>query len=371
MAAGSLSSVNIILAGGGTAGHTSPLIATAQQLVRLDPSARLLCVGTPKGLESRVIPEAGLELALIPPVPLPRRPTPELLGVPARLAGAVRQAAEVLHRHQAQVVAGFGGYVSLPVYLAARRAGLPVVLHEQNAVPGLANKIAARFARHVAVTFPDTRLPHAEFVGLPVREGIAGLDRAAARHAARAGFGIAGDGPVLLVSGGSQGARSINVAVTGIVDDLLGHGVNVLHVLGQANVTSDTVRRDDPATGASYVPLAYVDAMQDAYAAADLMLGRSGAGTVMETAMVGLPTIFVPLPHGNGEQARNAGFLVDADAAVLIPDADLGSGILGPTVLGLLASPERLAAMSATCRRLVPSGAAQALARLVLSAGGE
>lgn len=361
--------MNIILAGGGTAGHTSPLIATAQQLQRLDPGASLLCVGTPKGLETRVIPDAGLELALIPPVPLPRRLTPELLAVPGRLLDAVKQAGAILKRHSAQVVVGFGGYVSLPVYLAARRMRVPIVLHEQNAVPGLANRIAARFTPQVAISFPDTKLPHARYLGLPVREAIAGLDRAAASGPARAALGMANGLPVLLVSGGSQGARSINQALAGGVDRLLAAGINVLHVLGPANFTDDLSTRRDPDTSAVYRPLAYLDAMEQGYAAADLMVGRSGAGTVMETAMVGLPTIFVPLPHGNGEQARNAGFLVEADAAVLIADADLTPDRLVATVIGLVQAPGRLDAMGARCRELVPSGAAEALAAMVLAAG--
>ena len=360
--------MNIVLAGGGTAGHTSPLIATAQQLARLAPESRLLCVGTPRGLENQVIPAAGLELALIPPVPLPRRLTVELLKVPGRLRDAVRQARALLVSHQADVVVGFGGYVSLPVYLAARKAKLPILIHEQNAVPGLANRVAARFADHVAVSFPDTALPGAQYLGLPVREAIAGLDRAAASPSARAGFGLPQGAPVLLVSGGSQGARSINTALAGALDDLLAAGVSVLHVLGQANFTDQHVARDH-ASGAVYRPLAYVDAMEQAYAAADLMVGRSGAGTVMETAMVGLPTVFVPLPHGNGEQARNAGFLVEADAAVLIADAELNPRALTGTVLDLVQDPVRLAAMSDRCRELVPAGAAEALAQLVLNAG--
>src|SRR5699024_6766007 len=134
-------------------------------------------------------PAAGLELRLIPPVPLPRRLTPALLAVPGRLVGAVRRAGAILADVRADVVVGFGGYVSLPVYLAARLRRVPVVLHEQNAVPGLANKVAARFARLVAVSFPDTPLPGAVHLGLPVRRSIAGLDRSAARAAARSALG--------------------------------------------------------------------------------------------------------------------------------------------------------------------------------------
>ena len=360
-----MSAVAIVLAGGGTAGHTSPLIATAEAL-RASADVDLVCVGTAKGLETRVIPEAGLRLALIPPVPLPRRITPELLAVPVRLWRAVGQARAILEAHNAQVAVGFGGYVSLPVYLAARLARVPLVIHEGNAVPGLANRIAARFTPHVVTTFPETRLPHARHLGLPVREQIAGLDRAARRPAARQGFGLPEAGPVLLVSGGSQGARSLNLATADAVPRLLAAGISVLHVLGTANLTPDIVDVTDPATGAAYRPVGYVNERGEAYAAADLMLGRSGAGTVMETAMTGLPTIFVPLPHGNGEQARNAGFLIAADAGVLVADAELNGDRLVSEVTGLLDAPGRLDAMSATCRSLVPADASAALAQLVL-----
>lgn len=364
-----MSALPIILAGGGTAGHTSPLIATAEKLRAL-AEVDLLCIGTPKGLESRVIPAAGLDLALIPPVPLPRRLTPELFSVPGRLGRAVSEAGAILRRHHAEVVVGFGGYVSLPVYLAAWRAKLPIVLHEGNAVPGLANKVAARFTPWVATSFPNTPLPHAQQVGLPVRAAIAGLDRDASRAAARAEFALPAEGPVLLVSGGSQGARSLNQAVAGARAALLAAGISILHVVGPANLTEQTVAVTDPATGASYRPLGYVDEMGKAYAAADLMLGRSGAGTVMETAMTGLPTIFVPLPHGNGEQARNADFLIEAGVGLLVRDAELTVARLTSLVTDVMSDPQRLAEMSAGCRRLAPSGAADALARLVLRAAG-
>lgn len=364
-----MTALPIVLAGGGTAGHTSPLIATAERLRAL-ADVDLLCIGTPKGLESRVIPAAGLELALIPPVPLPRRITAELFSVPGRLGRAVAEAGAILRRHRAEVVVGFGGYVSLPVYLAAWRAKLPIILHEGNAVPGLANRVAARFTPWVATTFPDTALPHAQQVGLPVRTAIAGLDRAAKRADARSGFGLPADGSVLLVSGGSQGARSLNQAVAAARPALLAAGISILHVLGPANLTDQTVPVTDPDTGAGYRPLGYVDEMGQAYAAADLMLGRSGAGTVMETAMTGLPTIFVPLPHGNGEQARNADFLIEAEAGLLVPDAELTADRLTALVTELFADPQRLATMSETCKRLAPSGAADALARLVLRVAG-
>lgn len=361
--------VSVVLAGGGTAGHTSPLIATAERLAELSPQIALTCIGTPKGLETRVIPDAGLKLELVPPVPLPRRPTVDLLKVPFRLTDAVRQARRIIRDAHADVVVGFGGYVSMPAYLAARTLGIPLVLHEQNAVPGVANKVAARFARVVAVTFPGTPLPRARVVGMPLRKGIAELDRDALRGPARAELGLDADRPVLLVSGGSQGARSINTAVLAAKDDLLARGIDVLHVLGPKNIGPDDVEVTDPATGARYVPVGYVDRMERAYAAADLMLARSGAGTVMETAVAGLPCIFVPLPHGNGEQARNADFLIEADAARLVPDAELSAPRLLDEAVPLLTEPGRLAAMRDKLAGLVSPDAAGTLARAVLDAG--
>ncbi|WP_130865072.1 undecaprenyldiphospho-muramoylpentapeptide beta-N-acetylglucosaminyltransferase [Acidipropionibacterium timonense] len=363
--------VNVVLAGGGTAGHTSPLIATAQALLDHAGVDAVSCIGTPKGLEGRVIPEAGLELDMIPPVPLPRKVSVDLAKVPLHLADAVRRARAVLRTRRADVLVGFGGYVSMPAYLAARGAGVPVVIHEQNAVPGLANKVAARFARQVFTAFPDTPLPHAEFIGMPLRTAVrelAELDdeaRTARRLAARKDFGLDADRPTLLVSGGSQGAVAINSAVIGAREQLLADGVQVLHVLGPRNV-GDSRKVTDPTTGAAWLPVGYVDDMSQAYAAADLMVARSGAGTVVETAAVGLPTVYVPLPHGNGEQARNASSVVAAGGGVLVRNADLDARRLLLEV-ERIHDPQALAGMSRAGRGLMPSGAAQELADAIVS----
>jgi UDP-N-acetylglucosamine--N-acetylmuramyl-(pentapeptide) pyrophosphoryl-undecaprenol N-acetylglucosamine transferase len=358
----------VVLAGGGTAGHTSPLIATAQRLRQIQPDVDVTAVGTAKGLESRVVPAAGLTLVLIPPVPLPRSLSPKLLTVPFRLGKAVADARGVLRRAAADVVVGFGGYVSLPVYLAAATLRVPIVVHEQNAVPGLANKVAARFARAVVTSFPHTPLPNARALGLPVRQGISELDREASRADARAALGLDAHRPTLLVSGGSQGARRLNVATRGALPRLLAAGVQVLHILGPRNMTSDIVPASDAETGARYQPVAFVDRMEDAYAAADFMIGRAGAGTVAETAVVGLPALFVPLPHGNGEQARNAEPSVGAGASIVVVDEEFTADRLLAEVLPRLFDDATLAAMSAAGRGLVPPDAAGALAHVVLGA---
>lgn len=353
---------SVVLAGGGTSGHTSPLIATAEELRRQHPEARLTAVGTARGLEVTVVPAAGLTLELIPPVPLPRKPGVDQALVGVRLWRAVAASVALLRRVEADVVLGFGGYVSTPVYLAARRLGLPIVLHEQNALPGLANRLAARLTRHVYTSFPDTPLPHASYLGLPLRRSITTLDTAAARPVARAKFGLPGTGPVLLVSGGSQGAASINRAVLGARTALLAAGVSVLHVLGPKNLTAETVPESDEASGAAYRPVGYVDAMEDAYAAADLMLGRCGASTVLETAAVTLPAVFVPYPHGNGEQGRNAELVVGAGGGLLLDDADCTPAWVTDTVPALLADDVRLAGMTAALRGVARLDAASQLA---------
>jgi UDP-N-acetylglucosamine--N-acetylmuramyl-(pentapeptide) pyrophosphoryl-undecaprenol N-acetylglucosamine transferase len=227
--------------------------------------------------------------------------------------------------------------------------------------------VAARFAAHVAVAFPAARLPRAEVIGLPLRPALAGLDRAARRPSARAAFGLPETGPVLLVSGGSQGARRLNEAVAGALGRLLAQGVSVLHVTGPANFAAAGAPCRDAATGACYCPVAYLDAMEQAYAAADLMLGRAGAATVVEVAVLGLPAILVPLPHGNGEQAENAAGLVLAGGAVLVPDADFDADRLLCETAGLLV-PGRLAQMAAAGPALMPRDAADKLAALALAA---
>jgi UDP-N-acetylglucosamine--N-acetylmuramyl-(pentapeptide) pyrophosphoryl-undecaprenol N-acetylglucosamine transferase len=358
--------VSIVLAGGGSAGHTSPLIATAVELQRLQPNARLTAVGTARGLETRVIPAAGLPLELIPPVPVPRRPSLDLALIGPRLWRAASSALAVLRRAEADVVLGFGGYVSAPVYLAASRLRLPVVLHEQNLLPGLANRLAARLTRHVYTSFADTPLPHAKYIGLPLRRAITELDRSALRSTAREQFSLRDDLPVLLVSGGSQGAMSINAAVLGARDRLLAAGIQVLHVLGPKNLNDQTLASTDAQTGARYSPVAYVEHMEHAYAAADLMLGRSGASTVLETAAVGLPAIFVPYPYGNGEQARNARAVVDAGGGILLDDAACTQEWVTQHVPALINDQGRLDGMSATLRGVAKVDAASVLAERVL-----
>src|SRR5579875_3336103 len=224
--------MRVVLAGGGSAGHISPALALADALRQADPGIGLTFLGTERGLETRLVPQRGYELQTIPPVPLPRSVTPQLFTVPARLGAAIAAAARVLDQTGADVLAGFGGYVSTPAYLAARRSRVPIVVHEANPRPGLANRIGARLTRHVFTGNPAAKLPHARCIGIPLRAEIAGLDRAELAGKAREHFGFRPDQPVLLVTGGSQGARSLNAAVAGGAGWIQQAGVQLLHIVG-------------------------------------------------------------------------------------------------------------------------------------------
>jgi UDP-N-acetylglucosamine--N-acetylmuramyl-(pentapeptide) pyrophosphoryl-undecaprenol N-acetylglucosamine transferase len=361
--------VHVVLAGGGTGGHIEPMLALADALSRRTtpggrPAARITCLGTARGMETRLVPARGYDLRLIPPVPLPRRPTPDLLRVPGRVRRAVAETRALLTELGADVVVGFGGYVALPVYLAARRAGVPVVVHEQNALPGLANRVGARVAARVAVTAPGTPLRNAVQVGMPLRTSITGLDRAGRRAEARGTFGLDADRPTLLVFGGSQGAGSLNQAATGAADALSAAGVQVLHARGPKNTDVTVPAR--PAGAAPYVVVDYLERMDLAYAAADLALCRSGAVTVAELSAVGLPAAFVPLPIGNGEQRLNAMPVVEAGGGLLVEDAELSPSWIADRLLPVLTDPTALSALAAHAAAAGIPDADEKLADIVL-----
>jgi UDP-N-acetylglucosamine--N-acetylmuramyl-(pentapeptide) pyrophosphoryl-undecaprenol N-acetylglucosamine transferase len=334
--------MSVVLAGGGTAGHVSPALALADALRRADPRIGITCLGTERGLETRLVPLHGYDLALIPAVPLPRSLNTQLLSLPGRLAAAVRAAVAALDGCGAEVLVGFGGYVAAPGYLAARYRGIPIVVHEANSRPGLANRIGALLTTHVFTGQPGTRLAHASCVGVPIRREIAGLDRLALGDKARAHFGLRPDLPVLLVTGGSQGARSLNRAVLGAADWIRDANIQVLHIIGPRSDIAVPAR----AAGVPYVTLPYLDRMDLGYAAADFALCRAGAITCAELTAAGLPAAYVPLPHGNGEQRLNAAPIAAAGGGLIVSDAELSPEWIRDALLPVILDPERVADMS-------------------------
>ncbi|WP_206673455.1 UDP-N-acetylglucosamine--N-acetylmuramyl-(pentapeptide) pyrophosphoryl-undecaprenol N-acetylglucosamine transferase [Pseudactinotalea terrae] len=372
-----MAELRLVLAGGGTAGHVNPLLALAAELRRRHPGAELLALGTATGLEAELIPAAGIDLVEVPRVPLPRRPSMDVLRFPSRWRRAVAAAqGAITGGRPADAVVGFGGYVATPAYIAARRAGVPVVVHEQNARPGLANRLGARFASAVGVTFAGTKLPGATVVGLPLRSAISDLvsareiDTAEARRASAATLGLDADRPVLLVTGGSLGAARVNSAVAGAAVEILGTGAQVVHLAG-AGKDEDVRRTVAEVTAAAGVPaddyhvLGYLEQMQHGLACADLVVGRAGAGTVCELAALGIPAIYVPLPIGNGEQRLNAAGVVAAGGGTLVADAELTPDWVRQHVAPLLSERDRLRAMGERAAAVGVRDGAARLADLV------
>jgi UDP-N-acetylglucosamine--N-acetylmuramyl-(pentapeptide) pyrophosphoryl-undecaprenol N-acetylglucosamine transferase len=337
---------SVVLAGGGTGGHIYPLLAFADALRRHYPQTLITTLGSPQGMENDLIPPAGYDLRVIPAFQLPRAINLNLLRTPDRMWKSAHAAGKVIDEVQADVVVGFGGYVSVPAYLAAWRRELPIVVHEVNVPPGVANKMGMKFTKNIAVGFPHQieqaeSLRDARVVGVPLRTAITRLDRAALRPAALAHFGLRPDLPVLFVSGGSSGARTINLAVAAAAKSLAHAGIQVLHVRGGRNDPFD-VPADLPVP---YVVVPYLSDMQLGYAAADLMLCRGGAITVAETTAIGVPAIYVPYPHSNQEQQRNARPVVDAGGGILVDNSELTPEWIERTLIPLARDPRRLGQM--------------------------
>lgn len=339
---------SVVLAGGGTAGHVLPLLATADALRRRDERTRITVLGSEGGLEERLVPQRGYDLRLIPKVAFPRRPDAAAVRFPSALAGAVRQTGRILDDVGAEVVVGFGGYVCPPAYLSARRRGVPIVVHEGNARAGLASRLGARFTTDVATTFGNTKLAHAQVLGMPLRREVVDLDRAAMRPDALAEFGLDADRPTVLVTGGSLGAQRLNDVLRECVDDFRAAGIQVLHITGHGKEFDPGPA---PSGSAAYVVLPYAEQMQRCYAVADLVITRSGAGMVCETSTLGLPAVFVPLPIGNGEQRRNAADVVRAGGALIVDNDDFTASWVRESVVPLAVDGERLRSMAAAAAR--------------------
>ena len=366
-------SVSVVIGAGGTGGHIFPGLAVAEAIRHLDPGARVTFVGTSRGLEGKIIPERGYDLRLVDMRPFTRR-----LGVePVIALGAwVRstlQARRILRRERADVVVGMGGYPALPVVTAAWLARLPRLVHESGAVPGLANKVAARLTPNLAVAF-EAALPHlrargtARVVGMPLDRAIAGFDRDRLRPEGRRAFGVSDDATVVLVLGGSQGAERLNRAALGLAERWRDRP-NATIVLKAGAGHLDALRAEIEARGLADVlhPVGFIDRMDLAYAAADVAVCRAGAGTVAELASVGLPAVLVPYPHApDDHQTKNAMTLVEAGAAYVVADAEANGERIAPLVEGIVDDAGRLETMRSAGRSLARGDAAVELARWAL-----
>ena len=324
----------VVLAGGGTAGHIEPALAVAREWMKSHPTDTCIFLGTKSGLENTLVPAAGFQLRTIPKVKISRTPSASWLRIPFDLIASI--AASITVVKNADVVIGFGGYVSAPAYLAAAITRSPIVIHEANAKPGWANRVGARFTKHLAVAHPveEGSFSSALLAGLPLRSDVArgctesASDWSKARSAAKSRLGFSTAAPLVVIMGGSQGSVAINAVIADSVSTFNDKGISVLHSVGKLNALPN-------ATG-GYKPVAYIDAMADAYLAADLMIARSGAVTCSEFRALGRYALFVPLPIGNGEQFVNAASLVAADRAQVITQKEFTAQYLSTNLTALL-----------------------------------
>ena len=328
-----------LLAGGGTAGHVNPLLALAEYIRQHDPEAKILTLGTVEGLESRLVPERGFELRTIARLPFPRKLNVYALRFPMLFARAVNQVEQLIREERIDVVVGFGGYASAPAYEAARKTRTPIVVHEANALPGMANRRAAKYASATGVAFENAPVHRARFVGMPLRPEIEALAESKAVGAARKHFGLKPDVVTLLVTGGSLGAKRINDTIEQSRKALAAAGVQVLHIVGSRSELSEV---NEP----GYCRIAYCDRMDLAIAASDIAVARAGASTVSEFSAIGLPAIYVPYAVGNGEQALNAKSVVAAGGAVLVADSNFTPEYVNSAVIPLVSSTKQIRAMA-------------------------
>lgn len=339
---------NYLLAGGGTAGHVNPLLALADRIKAESTANQVYALGTEEGLEKELVPARGYQLLTVARLPFPRRLNLYALKFPMALSAAIKHCEKLIRDYQINVVVGFGGYASAPVYLAAKRLGVPVVVHEANALPGWANKLGSKFSAATGVAFKSTPFSGATFVGMPLRKEIEELAQAAAsagldKASARKHFGLDAQTITLLVTGGSLGAKKINQTVEDSRKLFSAAGIQVLHIVGGKSEFSEVATGD-------YRRIKYCDRMDLAIAASDFAVSRAGASTVCEFSAVGLPAVYVPYPVGNGEQKFNVKDLVEAGGGLLVDDVDFTPDYVAQKLIPLISNSKMISAMGSVAR---------------------
>lgn len=358
-----------LVCGGGTTGHVAPAIAVGRALVERghDP-ATIEFLGARRGIEGRLVPAAGFAVTLLPGRGVERRLTTRNVPAVAGLIAAAARGVALVARRRPAVIVSVGGYASFPGVLASALLRVPLVVMEQNAAPGVANRIAARVARAAAVSFPGTPLPRAVVTGNPVRREVLDVDRSpTGRAAARHALGLPDGATVIVAFGGSLGSRTINRAVLALAEDWADRsGFAIYHVVGSRDwdVMSAAAPETRPG-GLWYRQIRYEDRMDVVYAAADLAVCRAGASTVAELAAVGLPAVLIPLPGApNDHQTANARVMVHAGGARLVPDAEATAARLA-TEIDALTDPATLVAMGRGALNIAHRHAAEEVAALV------
>jgi UDP-N-acetylglucosamine--N-acetylmuramyl-(pentapeptide) pyrophosphoryl-undecaprenol N-acetylglucosamine transferase len=363
--------LKVLLSGGGTAGHIYPALTVAAAL--RDEGAEVSFVGTPNGLEARLVPEAGFAFTALPARGIDRSRPWTAFGAVATTISSMFKARRLIKEGGIDVVVCFGAYVTLPVGLAADLTNTPLVVHEQNSVPGLANRVMSYWAERIGVTYPESSnylhgRDRITITGNPVRAEVL----ASTRDGGRAALGLRPDSKVLLVFGGSRGARHLNEATVRLYPRLKDiPDLEVVHVAGrdEADAVREALAEVAGDSSGGYNVLDYLDDMGAALAAADLVVARAGATSIAEITALGRPSVLVPYPYATDDhQTRNARGVVEAGAGVLVADADLDGPQYAEALVSLLLDDGRRERMAAAARTLGRPDAAARVARLATEA---
>ncbi|MCC6488601.1 MAG: undecaprenyldiphospho-muramoylpentapeptide beta-N-acetylglucosaminyltransferase [Candidatus Hydrogenedentes bacterium] len=358
--------MRILVTGGGTGGHTSPATAIIEELQRRDPRLAVLWVGRTGAIESRVAASLTIPFRGLAVEGWPRRRTPRRAWVALKLLWAGAKSWLYIRKFKPQAVLGVGGYVSLPVMWVAQRMGIPTVLHEQNRLLGVTNRILAQKATRIFLSFAETQGEYpkdrARVVGNPVRAAFASpRSQAEAREA----FGLDPSIPVVLVSGGSQGAHSINAAMAQVVRGFRADEAQFIWMTGASGAAA--AHEASSAAAATVKVFPFIDDMAGACAAADVIVSRAGASSTAEIAMMHKPSILIPYPHATDRhQDHNAKAFDEAGAAVVLPDEECTGERLESCLRSLLGDREYLNAMAAAAASLARPAAAENVAEEIL-----
>lgn len=349
--------MKVIITGGGTGGHINPGIAIAKKLKEMHGDANILFIGTENGLEKKMVPKEGFDIQFITVEGLNKKLS--LDTIKSAFAGlkGYRRASRILKEYKPDIVVGTGGYVCGPVVLSAFFHGIPTVIHEQNAIPGVTNKILSKVATQIAISFKESEkfFPSAKvkFTGNPVKEQIINLNRDKAIEV----WGFDKTKPILFVVGGSRGAKNINNAVTDLIPKLIEENIQLIFVTGE-NGYNTTIKKLEEAKiniknlkGVKILPFIYN--MQDALGACDLIVSRAGATTLSEVTAVGIPAILIPSPYvANNHQEYNAIVLEENGAAILIKESQLNQNILGEQIINIIKNKDTLKRMAQNSKQM-------------------
>lgn len=362
--------MRVIVSGGGTGGHIYPGVAIAKKIKEKNPGAKVIFVGSENGLETKLVPKEGFDIKLISVEGLNKKFSLKTFSSLQKAFKGLFQANKIINEFKPDIVVGTGGYVCGPVVLSAALKGIPTVIHEQNAFPGMTNKILSKFSSKIAITFKEAEkyFPKNKviYTGNPIRNQILSIDRTKKENS----WGFDKTKPLVLVVGGSRGARNINNAVADIIPDLVSQDIQLLFITGE-NQYEDVIKRlknnkTDYTKYKGVKILPYVYNMQDALGACDMIISRAGATIISEITALGIPAILIPSPFvANNHQEYNALALEQNGAAIIIKESQLKDGVFKEQILSVVNSKDTLVKMSQNSRKLAVLDASEKIYNII------